>query len=260
MNMTQPPTIVDGVSVHLIGPAEAQLHAIIEENRNLDSVNGALKNLTGIRSFFVSAHEMEKARRFLAVAAANSIAPTIREWGDFQTPPSLAARVCQILFENGVRPHTIIEPTYGEGNFILAALNQFRACSLIYGVEIQPRYAWTLKLRLLTQALQGWRPSAAIDLHHDDIFRHRFSGEVFQSDSILLLGNPPWVTNAELGSLQSQNLPSKRNLKTLNGLDALTGKSNFDLNEWIVLHLLEKFAGRCGTLAMLCKNSVSTLR
>jgi hypothetical protein len=63
------------------------------------------------------------------------------------------------------------------------------------------------------------------------------------------------VTNSELGSLGAGNLPEKKNIKILNGMDALTGKSNFDISEFILLRMLNLFSQRRGTLAMLCKNS-----
>jgi len=179
-----------------------------------------------------------------------------REWGDFQTPPGLADQVCNYLVEIGLSPGVIIEPTYGAGNFILAVLKSFPTAKLVYGVEIQEKYEWHLKLALLTEALRGHRASAEIELHKDNIFTHRFSDEIIRSQDILLIGNPPWVTSADLGALDSLNLPAKRNVKRLNGMDAMTGKSNFDIGEFVLLRMLDLFSGRRGTLAMLCKNSV----
>ena len=46
----------------------------------------------------------------------------------------------------------------------------------------------------------------------------------------LVLGNPPWVTNAELGLLKNSNLPIKSNFQGHKGLEALTGKANFDIS------------------------------
>ncbi len=40
---------------------------------------------------------------------------------------------------------------------------------------------------------------------------------------LLVVGNPPWVTSAELGALGSDNHPRKSNIKGLRGLDARTG-------------------------------------
>jgi hypothetical protein len=76
-------------------------------------------------------------------------------------------------------------------------------------------------------------------------------------DPILVLGNPPWVTSAHLGLLGSQNLPSKSNFQKHNGLDAVTGKANFDISEWMLIRLFDAMNGRRGTLAMLCKSSTA---
>ncbi|MBI3741657.1 MAG: methyltransferase [Chloroflexi bacterium] len=43
----------------------------------------------------------------------------------------------------------------------------------------------------------------------------------------------------------------------LNGIDALTGKSNFDISESIILRLLDLFSSYRGTLAMLCKTAIA---
>jgi hypothetical protein len=74
---------------------------------------------------------------------------------------------------------------------------------------------------------------------------------------ILVLGNPPWVTNAHLGLLGSENVPGKSNFQKHNGLDAITGKANFDISEWMLIRLFDAMNGRRGTLAMLCKASTA---
>jgi hypothetical protein len=179
-----------------------------------------------------------------------------RQWGDFQTPPELAEKVCHYLAEQGISPHVIVEPTCGVGNFLLAALKAFPTIELAYGVEIQGMYIAQLELALDQWKAESGSPVSVI-LQQDDIFHHRFPAEVLAADDVLIVGNPPWVTNAEVGASNGHNLPTKRNLKQLKGLDALTGRSNFDLAESILLRLLTLFSGRRGTLAMLCKQSVA---
>jgi hypothetical protein len=60
-----------------------------------------------------------------------------------------------------------------------------------------------------------------------------------------------------LGSLRSGNLPRKSNFQQLRGLDARTGRSNFDISEYMLLHLLDRLKDRQATLAMLCKTAVA---
>lgn len=75
--------------------------------------------------------------------------------------------------------------------------------------------------------------------------------------SLLVIGNPPWVTNSELGALGSSNLPNKVNSKGLRGIEALTGSSNFDITEYIWLKLIRELAPEQPTIALLCKTAVA---
>ncbi|MGH9802689.1 MAG: SAM-dependent DNA methyltransferase, partial [Blastocatellia bacterium] len=99
--------------------------------------------------------------------------------------------------------------------------------------------------------------------HRTQIIRHNFFHADWRRivenlpDPLLIVGNPPWVTNSQLGTIESDNLPGKTNFHHLNGLDALTGKSNFDISEWMLLRALEWINSRCATLAVLCKTAVA---
>ena len=55
----------------------------------------------------------------------------------------------------------------------------------------------------------------------------------------------------------SENLPLKDNFKGLKGLDAITGKGNFDIAEYIILQLLSEFKDYPCHIAMLCKTIVA---
>ncbi|WP_420632783.1 SAM-dependent DNA methyltransferase [Candidatus Palauibacter sp.] len=76
-------------------------------------------------------------------------------------------------------------------------------------------------------------------------------------DPVLVIGNPPWVTNSAMGRLGGDNLPGKSNFQRFRGLDAITGKSNFDISESMLVHLLECLSGRRAAVAMLCKTVVA---
>jgi len=248
--------IAEAVSEYIVEPSRTRLLDMISAYDTVEHANEKLRRLTGVRRFFHDREALKEFRRALMLPASSAVPCKNREWGDFQTPPGLAAQVCHYLVEIGVSPRIIVEPTYGGGNFILAVLKSFPTAELVYGVEIQEKYQWHLKLALLIKALRDHRTSAEIELHQDDIFTHRFSDEILKAQDMLIIGNPPWVTNAELGALDARNLPTKRNIKALKGMDAITGKSNFDISEFVLLRMLDLFSGQRGALAMLCKNSV----
>ncbi|NJN97043.1 MAG: hypothetical protein HC875_24585 [Anaerolineales bacterium] len=251
--MSQTSFIAEAVKEYCTEPDHPLLVEFVSAYGDFEQTNKRVKELTGIRSFFSDQKTWAEFRTVLVSPAEDEQTPQDREWGDFQTPPRLVDQVCRYLATLPISPQVIIEPTYGLGNFILGALKYFPTAKLVYGVELQQKYEWQLKLNLLTEALRGNQPDAEIELHQDDIFTHQFSAEVLNASNLLIIGNPPWVTNAELGGLNSRNLPPKRNLKALNGLDAMTGKSNFDLGEAVLLRLLKLFSHRRGTLALLCK-------
>ena len=176
-----------------------------------------------------------------------------KEFGDFQTPVDLSARICDFLFDQGVRPSSVVEPTCGEGNLLLSALDRFTSVTTAIGVDINPEYVEHVRTRLAAQSR-----SNRVRVLQGDFFNLDW-GRLLRglADPILVIGNPPWVTSSELASLNSTNLPIKTNLQGLSGLDAKTGKSNFDISEWMLIRILESLNHRNATMAMLCKTSVA---
>lgn len=175
------------------------------------------------------------------------------EFGDFQTPTHLANRICDLLYEEGARPRSIVEPTCGGGNLLLSALERFPSVARAIGVDINHEHIEHARNRLITHAYSN----RAIVLR-DDFFDLDWE-RILHSlpDPILVIGNPPWVTSSELASLNSTNLPKKTNFQGFSGLDAKTGKSNFDISEWMLIRILELLDRRNATVAMLCKTSVA---
>jgi hypothetical protein len=175
------------------------------------------------------------------------------EFGDFQTPPGLAAEVCSLLNDLHIIPTSIVEPTCGQGNFLLAALDAFPDSRTAIGVDISSEY-----VEAATGRLVGRPDSRKLKLHCENFFRMDWA-KVFSNlvCPILVVGNPPWITNSDLGALNSENLPTKTNFQKYSGFDALTGKSNFDISEWMITHLLGLLHERAGVLAMLCKTAVA---
>ncbi|MEC4887849.1 MAG: hypothetical protein SAL70_42055 [Scytonema sp. PMC 1070.18] len=173
------------------------------------------------------------------------------EYGDFQTPIELAEKVCRKLVALGVYPDVIIEPTCGVGNFIEAASKLFQLSNKIIGVEINQSYLRKLEER---QIIQDKR----IELKSGDFFQVNWTSMINDIDGrILVLGNFPWVTNSQQGMINGANLPNKNNFQNHNGLDAITGKSNFDISEWMLIQVVQWLQKRDAYLAMLCKASVS---
>ncbi|MDR1329259.1 MAG: hypothetical protein LBK23_06630 [Oscillospiraceae bacterium] len=183
-------------------------------------------------------------------------ATTTIEYGDYQTPLPFARSVCAKLKDvYSLSPAVVFEPTFGTGNFIESALAEFDDVQSVFGVELNKKYFAAAQQRILPQSFPR-----NITLYNEDIFSFDFSdikGCITRNESILIIGNPPWVTNSQLSAINSYNLPLKENFKGHSGLDAITGKGNFDIAEYIILQLLSEFSGYNCTLAMLCKTIVA---
>jgi len=174
------------------------------------------------------------------------------EFGDFQTPDELAMVLCKRLSTMGIQPEVVIEPTCGTGAFVLAATKAFPEARDIIGVDVNAEYLATLRRRLAAL------PSAHVTLEHANFFELDWRGKLRSlSGSLLVIGNFPWVTNATQGAIGGSNMPEKSNFQNHRGLDAITGKANFDISEWMLLEVLDWFQDRSGDVAMLCKTSVA---
>jgi hypothetical protein len=175
------------------------------------------------------------------------------EFGDFQTPVPLADAVCDVLQRRRCDPASVVEPTCGLGKLLLSALDRFPRLTAGVGLDVNGAYLASLQSRLNERA-----DGRTVKLRHGDFFTTDWGSLLAElPEPLLVIGNPPWVTNAELGALGSDNLPAKTNFQKHAGLDAITGKSNFDISEWMLIRLMESLNGRSGTLAMLCKTAVA---
>jgi len=185
--------------------------------------------------------------------ASAKISPLPDEFGDFQTPDALAARACQVLSGRGIRPASVLEPTCGVGNFLCAAIEQFPKLTTGLGIDINIDYVCRVKERLAS-SFYGDK----IKVLRESFFEVDWNNVLRDlPEPILVVGNPPWVTNSALGAIGSLNLPKKSNFQNYNGLEAVTGKSNFDISEWMLIKLVEMLEGRRATVAMLCKTAVA---
>jgi hypothetical protein len=181
-----------------------------------------------------------------------TIAKSKIEYGDFQTPRDLADSIVAFLRKAGISPSVIVEPTCGLGSFVLAAIQGFQAVRQVFAYDINADY---------TSALQNTLRNAnglLCQVARQDFFT--FDWKKFFAtfrEEILVIGNPPWITNAALGVLGGKNLPKKTNFQNRSGFAAKTGKANFDISEWMLIKLLESLDGQRGCVAMLCKTATA---
>lgn len=175
------------------------------------------------------------------------------EFGDFQTPPELATKVCERLAASGLVPASVFEPSVGIGNLLAAALSTFPSVMAAQAIEVNESYANQAAARA---AAIG--STASVSVYNRDFFDSDVASLASSlPEPVLVIGNPPWVTSSALSSLGSTNLPAKANFKGLSGIEAVTGKSNFDIAEWFLLRLVQCFGSRRATIALLCKTSVA---
>jgi hypothetical protein len=174
------------------------------------------------------------------------------EFGDFQTPQALARGVCQLLCEQGEAPQFVLEPTCGVGAFLTAAAEAFPRAKL-RGWDINPDYVASA-----AAALRESGASARSTVVRQDFFAHDWDAELSKPNGrLLVLGNLPWVTNSAVAAMNGSNLPIKENFLGLRGLAARTGKSNFDISEWMLIRLIRALRGRAAVIAMLCKTATA---
>lgn len=236
------------------------LKDFLNNTSSFKNANQKMFDTFGIHIFFENDDDYQALKESVSTISVRSVEESDRaEYGDFQTNKDLANRVVKHLVKKDISPEIVIEPTCGKGNFIIASLSNFKAIKKIYGIEIYKPYVWETKFSILDFFISNpFSNKLEITITHCSIFDFDFKNisKKYPIEKLLIIGNPPWVTNSKLGSLNSSNLPKKSNFKNQNGLDAITGKGNFDIAEYITLMLLDAFQTHNGYLALLLKNSV----
>ncbi len=175
-----------------------------------------------------------------------------KEYGDFQTPLSLARRVAALVEQTEAHIGTVIEPTCGVGAFLQAAAERFGRSPNYWGFDVNADY-----VEAASAALARIGPRTVIVQQRDFYTTNweKFLSE--QTGPLLIIGNPPWITNAGMGVIRGKNLPAKSNFQGHSGLDAKTGKANFDISEWMLTRLLQALQGSRAAIAMLCKTATA---
>lgn len=236
--------------------------SLAESLENIDCfeiANQKIHQAFGILFFFENNEELVSLK--MAVSTVENIVNEVdrAEYGDFQTNIDLANKAVLYLVAKSISPQILIEPTCGKGNFLLASLRHFSGIEHIFGVEIYKPYIWEAKFNIIQFFLENnLKNKPNILISHSNVFDFDFNAiaKLHSDKEILVIGNPPWVTNAKLSVLNSNNLPTKVNFKNHSGLDAITGKGNFDIAEYITLMMLETFQKMKGNILFLVKNSV----
>lgn len=160
--------------------------------------------------------------------------------GDYQTPPALARELCATL---AIEPRSLVEPSCGLGAFLYAALDRFPSIERAVALDADAHYAASLGSPRATRVLTA------------DFFSTDWPATLAGlPEPLLVIGNPPWATNA---AQRGENVPPKSNNGRFTGYDALTGKSNFDISEWMIERLFDAMGARRGTIAMILKAGVA---
>jgi len=128
---------------------------------------------------------------------------------------------------------------------------------LAIGWEINPEYIQQAKNSL---SEQNTKAHINIKVENRDLFSidwKHIEEEDGVKQPLLFIGNQPWVTNAQLGKLESKNLPKKSNFQGYSGFEAITGKSNFDISEWMLIKIAEHISRKKAAMAFIVKTSVA---
>lgn len=233
---------------------------LFDDCTDFKEANLAIYEKFRIHSFFLSSADFEELGNIVSSNSTNYYHSQNREeYGDFQTNLDLAIRVLSLISSKDIYPNIVIEPTSGYGNFIIATLSTLSNVKTIIGIEVYKPYFWQSKLNIINYYLSNnTEAKPDIYLFNANIFDFNFSSlsGLIETKNILILGNPPWVTNSKLSSLNSDNLPVKTNFKGNSGIEAITGKGNFDIAENIIFTLMNHFRNTDSYFAILTKNSV----
>jgi len=170
----------------------------IKRNLSFDEINSEITAISGIIKFFEN--EMELSNVQLNLSEFQNLAEESdrAEYGDFQTNLTLANKVCKFLKNKHISPQIVIEPTCGKGNFILAAIQNFENIRQIFGIEIYKPYVWQTKFNVFDYFLNNpERDKPKIEIINFNVFEFNFKKRLdLKIDNVLILGNPPWVTNS----------------------------------------------------------------
>ncbi|NJL76402.1 MAG: hypothetical protein HC892_16660 [Saprospiraceae bacterium] len=184
---------------------------------NFEIANKKMYDTFGILHFFDNNDTLESLKLTISDIQFAVKKPDRAEYGDFQTNSALTNKATSLLSSKNISPEIVIEPTCGKGNFIIASLQNFKNLKRIFGIEIYKPYIWETKFNIINFFLENpQKHKPEISIHHFNVFDFDFKtiASQYPLENILIIGNPPWVTNSKLGSLNASNLPEKQISKT----------------------------------------------
>ena len=128
-----------------------------------------------------------------------------RDLGDFQTPPELVAEVLDALGPIGERWPRVLEPTCGRGHFVSGLLALSAPPREIQAVEIQDAHFQAARAIATAESTNG----VQVRITRANLFDMHLGRDLVwrEQGPLLVVGNPPWVTNAELGTLEGAQRP-----------------------------------------------------
>lgn len=111
------------------------------------------------------------------------------EFGDYQTPTEFCDIVNNII-SSQYEPKFVFEPTFGLGHFIDSSIKKFKNVKTFYGNEINEEYYNIYKNK----------KNKNVKLFNENIFtfNHNKIKRIIKDEPMLIIGNPPWVTNSQL--------------------------------------------------------------
>ena len=176
------------------------------------------------------------------------------EFGDFQTPEDLAKDIAVLVKRRNIKAKSIVEPTCGKGSILKSALANLDGWETIIGFDINKNY-----INALRKDVRAIAPNMdKIQIKQGDFFNiNWFNLLKSLPQPVLIIGNLPWVTNSGLSVINGTNLPAKSNFLRHKGFDAISGKSNFDISEWMLMHMIDSLRGIDASIVMLCKTVVA---
>ncbi len=176
------------------------------------------------------------------------------EFGDFQTPSNLARNIIDLINRKSTGAKTIIEPTCGKGSILTSAIDNLNGWEKIIGIDINDAYLDDLKKKIINPSSK----MKNIEIIQGDFFTFDWNNLLNEAvQPILIIGNLPWVTHSGLGVINGSNLPTKTNFLKHKGFDAISGKSNFDISEWMLIRFVNCLKNMTANIAMLCKTFVA---